>query len=53
MLLNYCIRKAWDSSDLQTIDYWASNDVNLIINGGWSKRISCNGPNAGPNHLDL
>ena len=41
--------ESWDSSDLQTIDYWASNDVNLIINGGWSKRISCNGPNAGPN----
>ncbi|MAQ31851.1 MAG: hypothetical protein CMD26_03855, partial [Flavobacteriales bacterium] len=39
----------WSDTSPQTIDFWASNSPEYIINGGWSKRNNCDGPNPGPN----
>ena len=38
----------WDNTDLETIDFWASNNSDYIINGGWATRANCYGPNPGP-----
>ena len=39
----------WDSVEPQTVDFWASNNSDYTITGGWAKRLDCFGPNLGPN----
>ena len=42
----------WNDDDPvqpETIDFWASNSAETIINGGWAKRLNCFGPSLGVN----